>query len=247
MARGARSGRRRSPPRTPPSPTDVTRTPTLQAARDRRDAGRARSRSRPRTCSRPGSFKARGVSVKLASLGAECATRRGRRHRRATTAARWPGRRSGAGFPASCSSPRTPRSRRPSPPPGWAPGLTRCKGTVDDCVALAQGAGRGRRADAFVHPFDDPEVVAGPGRDRPRAAARTSPTWPRCWCRSAEAASRAGSRSPSSPQRPEVEVVGVQVEACAPYPASLEKGEPVTVEPAATVADGIAVKRPGVS
>ena len=39
--------------------------------------------------------------------------------------------------------------------------------------------------------------------------------------------------------------MGVQVEACASYPASLEKGEPVTVKPEATVADGIAVKRPG--
>ena len=46
-------------------------------------------------------------------------------------------------------------------------------------------------------------------------------------------------------ERPEVEVVGVQVEACASYPASLQKGEPVTVKPTATVADGIAVKRPG--
>jgi threonine dehydratase len=42
-----------------------------------------------------------------------------------------------------------------------------------------------------------------------------------------------------------VEVFGVQAEASASYPASLESGEPVAVSPGATVADGIAVKRPG--
>ena len=46
-------------------------------------------------------------------------------------------------------------------------------------------------------------------------------------------------------QRPEVEVIGVQVESCPSFPESLEAGEPVTVVPRTTVADGIAVKRPG--
>jgi threonine dehydratase len=46
-------------------------------------------------------------------------------------------------------------------------------------------------------------------------------------------------------QRPHVEVVGVQVEACAPFPTSLAAGEPVGVASALTIADGIAVKRPG--
>ena len=45
--------------------------------------------------------------------------------------------------------------------------------------------------------------------------------------------------------RPEVEVIGVQVDTCAPFPASLEAGEPVAVDSALTIADGIAVKRPG--
>ena len=46
-------------------------------------------------------------------------------------------------------------------------------------------------------------------------------------------------------QRPEVEVIGVQVDTCAPFPASLAAGEPVAVDSALTIADGIAVKRPG--
>jgi threonine dehydratase len=46
-------------------------------------------------------------------------------------------------------------------------------------------------------------------------------------------------------ERPEVEVIGVQVQACAPFPASIAAGEPVAVDSALTIADGIAVKRPG--
>src|SRR5207247_10859728 len=45
--------------------------------------------------------------------------------------------------------------------------------------------------------------------------------------------------------RPDVEIVGVQVEAFAPFPESMRTGEPVTVPPSLTIADGIAVKRPG--
>jgi threonine dehydratase len=46
-------------------------------------------------------------------------------------------------------------------------------------------------------------------------------------------------------QRPDVEVVGVQAEVCAPFPGSLLAGAPHAVAPARTIADGIAVKRPG--
>jgi threonine dehydratase len=45
--------------------------------------------------------------------------------------------------------------------------------------------------------------------------------------------------------RPEIEVVGVQVAPCAPFPASLAAGQPVAVEGSVSIADGIAVKRPG--
>jgi threonine dehydratase len=45
--------------------------------------------------------------------------------------------------------------------------------------------------------------------------------------------------------RPEVEVVGVQADACASFAESLRRGEPVGVASALTIADGIAVKRPG--
>jgi threonine dehydratase len=42
-----------------------------------------------------------------------------------------------------------------------------------------------------------------------------------------------------------VRVIGVQVDSVAAYPESLRVGHPVAVEKALTIADGIAVKRPG--
>jgi threonine dehydratase len=44
---------------------------------------------------------------------------------------------------------------------------------------------------------------------------------------------------------PDVRIVGVQAAGCAPVSASLAAGEPVTAPAARTIADGIAVKRPG--
>ncbi len=45
--------------------------------------------------------------------------------------------------------------------------------------------------------------------------------------------------------RPETRIIGVQASAFASIEPSLQHGAPVTIEPAATIADGIAVKRPG--
>ena len=46
--------------------------------------------------------------------------------------------------------------------------------------------------------------------------------------------------------RPDIRIIGVQAAACAAFPESLAHGEPETIEPrTATIADGIAVKRPG--
>ncbi len=44
---------------------------------------------------------------------------------------------------------------------------------------------------------------------------------------------------------PDVRIVGVQASGCAPVPGSLAAGKPVAVATARTIADGIAVKRPG--
>jgi threonine dehydratase len=118
--------------------------------------------------------------------------------------------------------------------------------SVDEAVARAQerateiGAG-------FVHPFDDPDVILGQAtlglellQDVPDLATVIVPVGGGGLISGVAGAIRAA--------RPEVRVVGVQVAACATFPASLARGEPETIVPRmATIADGIAVKRPGVT
>src|SRR5262245_30980807 len=106
-----------------------------------------------------GSFKARGVSVKLASLGEEC--ERGvvagtaGNHGRALA---WAARR--RGIPCELFVPEDAPISKTEPAARLGASLTRCKGTVDDCVELAK-----ERAEedglTLVHPFDDPKVIAG--------------------------------------------------------------------------------------
>jgi threonine dehydratase len=116
-------------------------------------------------------------------------------------------------------------------------------GSVDDCLALAHERAR-EGGLAFVHPFDDPDVVAGQGslglellEEVPDLAKVIVPVGGGGLCAGVAIAVKAA--------RPDVEVIGVQVAACSPYPESLRRGEPVPASSALTIADGIAVKRPG--
>ena len=135
---------------------------------------------------------------------------------------------------------RSPRSRRRA---ALGARCTSAATRVDECLVAAR-----ERADeaglAFVHPFDDPDVVAGQGTlglelledvARPR--------------RGGGAVGGGGLASGVAiaikSRRPEVEVVGVQAEACAPFPASLRARRAGDATPALTIADGIAVKQPG--
>jgi threonine dehydratase len=115
--------------------------------------------------------------------------------------------------------------------------------TVDDSLAAAD-----RRADegglAFVHPFDDPSVIAGQGGLGLELLDQV-PDLVRVIVPVGGGGLVSGIAIAVKSQLPEVEVIGVQVDTCAPFPASLSAGEPVAVDSALTIADGIAVKRPG--
>jgi len=115
--------------------------------------------------------------------------------------------------------------------------------SVDSCVASARERAESSGA-TFVHPFDDPEVVAGQGtlalellEDVEDLATVIVPV--------GGGGLISGVAGVLKAARPDVRVIGVQVESCAAYVTSLQRGEPVEAGGGPTLADGIAIKRPG--
>jgi len=118
--------------------------------------------------------------------------------------------------------------------------------SVDECVALARARSQETGA-GFVHPFDDPDVILGQATlglelldDVPDLATVVVPVGG-----GGLISGVAGVVKAARAGRDGVRVIGVQVDACAPYPDSLRDGAAITCDARATIADGIAVKRPG--
>ena len=189
---------------------------------------------------RTGSFKLRGALTKLAALdGAQgvVAGSAGNHAQSLAYAARARGLRCEVFMPREASVAKVAAVRSFG-------GTVRLGGdSVDECVAGARARAEETGA-AFVHPFDDPDIILGQGtlglellEDVPDLATVIVPV--------GGGGLAAGIAAVVKAARPEVRVVGVQVSACAPYPRSLEQGTPVEVPSAGTIADGIAIKRPG--
>jgi threonine dehydratase len=115
--------------------------------------------------------------------------------------------------------------------------------SVDDCVAAA----RARAAETgagFVHPFDDADVILGQAtlglellEDVPDLETVVVPV--------GGGGLISGIAGVVKAARPNTRVIGVQVDACASFLESLRRSAPITFAARATIADGIAVKRPG--
>jgi threonine dehydratase len=97
---------------------------------------------------------------------------------------------------------------------------------------------------AFVHPFDDPAVIAGQGtialeilEQEPQTDAILVPIGGGGLVSGVAVAAKA--------IRPGIRVIGVETELLPCMLQAVEAGRPVTLEPANTIADGIAVKRAG--
>jgi threonine dehydratase len=192
---------------------------------------------------RTGSFKVRGVAAKLAALGEE-GCRRGvvaasaGNHAQAVAAAA-----TALGVPCEVFVPAGAPLAKVEAAREQGAVVHLGGGSVDECLASALERSQ-EGGLAFVHPFDDPHIVAGQGslglellEDVPDLAKVVVPVGGGGLCAGVAVAIKA--------TRPEVEVVGVQVDACAPYPESLRRGTPVEATSALTIADGIAIKRPG--
>ncbi|HET6365981.1 MAG TPA: threonine ammonia-lyase [Pseudomonadales bacterium] len=96
----------------------------------------------------------------------------------------------------------------------------------------------------FVHPFDDPRVIAGQGTIGLELAAQV-PDLATVLVPVGGGGLAAGTAVALKSRRPGVEVIGVQTDELAAMKAAWASGERVTVPPAPTIADGIAVRRVG--
>jgi threonine dehydratase len=96
----------------------------------------------------------------------------------------------------------------------------------------------------FVHPFDDPAVIAGQGTIALELAEQV-PDLDAVVVPVGGGGLLSGIAAALKALRPGVRVVGVETEALPCMLAALEEGRIVSVESANTIADGIAVKRAG--
>jgi threonine dehydratase len=193
---------------------------------------------------RGGSFKLRGALSKLAALGDDRAglvTASAGNHGRAVAlAARTRGVECTVCMPAQAPVSKVAAIERLG-------GRVELRGdSVEEALALAAELAE-RTGAAFVHPFDDLDVIAGQAtlglellEDVPDLCRVIIPVGGGGLASGVGIAlRRAGVRG--------VQLVGVQAQACAPYLAALDGREPAEQElsAGATIADGIAIKRPG--
>jgi threonine dehydratase len=117
------------------------------------------------------------------------------------------------------------------------------EGSFDDAARAAAAAAEPGDL-TLIHAFDDPVVLAGQGTIGLELAAQ-APATRMVVVAIGGGALAAGIAIAIKSRIPGVRVVGVQSDACAPYPPSLAAREPVGARSANTICDGIAVKRPG--
>jgi threonine dehydratase len=191
---------------------------------------------------RTGSFKLRGALNKLAALGAICehgvvAGSAGNHAWALAEAAR------ARGVPCEVFMPEQAPIAKVEGCGRLGARVRLVGDSLEACFAAATARAR-EDGLAFVHPFDDADVVAGQGtvglellEDVEDLAKIVVPLGGGGLASGIAIAVRSA--------RPDVEVVGVQAQACAAFAESLRRGAPVDASSAITIADGIAVKRPG--
>ncbi len=188
-----------------------------------------------------GSFKIRGASAKLAALGSGAApgivvASAGNHAQAAALAARSAGVRCEVYMPAEASIAKAEATI------GYGASVHLEGDSLDDCVLLAEERAR-ETGLHFVHPFDDPAIVAGQGtlgleliEDVDDLAMVVVPL--------GGGGLVSGIACAVDALTPQVQVVAVQAAVCAPFLATRATQRTAGVAGGSTLADGIAVKRP---
>ncbi len=192
---------------------------------------------------RGGSFKVRGAYVRIARLSAAerargvVAASAGNHAQGVALAAAALGTRATVVMPAAAALPKVAATR------SYGAHVVLHGATVEDALAMARDLAE-ETGSIFIHPFDHPDVIAGQGTVGLEIAEQY-PEVRTIVLPAGGGGLASGVAVAASAVLPDVHLVGVQAEAVAPLPASVAAGYPVSVTPSATMADGIAVARPG--
>ncbi|WP_306215058.1 threonine ammonia-lyase [Actinoplanes sp. RD1] len=192
---------------------------------------------------RAGSYKVRGAYTRISRLSdAEkargvVAASAGNHAQGVALAAGLLGTRATVFMPEGAPLPKVTATR------GYGADIEYAGRTVDDSLAAAREFADETGA-VLIHPFDHPDVIAGQGTvgleildQCPDAGTIVTAVGGGGLVSGVAVAAKA--------LRPDIRIVGVQAVGAAAYPPSLVAGAPVTLTESATIADGIAVMRPG--
>jgi threonine dehydratase len=192
---------------------------------------------------RAGSYKVRGAYTRIARLSAAergrgvVAASAGNHAQGVALAAGLLGTSATVFMPEGAPLPKVTATK------GYGASIEYAGVSVDDALAAAQ-AFADRTGAVMIHPFDHPDVIAGQGtvgleivEQCPAAATIITAVGGGGLVSGVAVAAKA--------LRPDLRVIGVQASGAAAYPPSLAAGAPTRLDRAATIADGIAVLRPG--
>ena len=114
---------------------------------------------------------------------------------------------------------------------------------LDVAIAAAKEASE-QNGSFFISPFDHPHIVAGQGTVGLEILEQMPDVKTVLVC-TGGGGLLAGTAMAIKEQNPKVKVIGVQAANAAAYPNSLKEGKPIALESMNTIADGIAVGKPG--
>ena len=192
---------------------------------------------------RTGSFKLRGAYVRIARLtDAErargvVAASAGNHAQGVALAADLLGARSTVFMPEAAPLPKVAATR------GYGAEVRLTGTTVDEALVEAQKFADETGA-VLIHPFDHEDVVAGQGTVGLEVVEQCPDVRTVVVC-TGGGGLVAGIAVAIKALRPDVRIVAAQAKAAAAFPGSLQAGRPTALTSMATMADGIAVGRPG--
>lgn len=192
---------------------------------------------------RAGSFKIRGAYNRMAGLSEDqrargvVAASAGNHAQGVALAAQMLGIEATVFMPNGASMPKLRATR------GYGATVEQVGATIDDCIERARQFEQETGA-VFIPPFDHPAIVAGQGTCGLEILEQVPDVGTILVCLGGGGL-LAGIATAVKAVRPDVKVIGVQAEEAAAWPESLRAGHPVPVGKMTTMADGIAVGRPG--